>query len=414
MSFKISPTQSSSKTKRRHYALAALLFLTLGAHVGVWAVQLSDLAREFSLSPGQLGGLLAVPAIAGLVTLFGGGYLADRFGRKPVLLIGLTGTAVSFLLLSHVTAVSHLVVGLLLYGLFISFVDLGANSVGADYESEHRVLAMTGLHAWFSFGALAGAVTAGLLLAAGVGFRAVYTALAVALLTTALVVFVATLPVPALPDEQNPAPKENRGQLWGLPGVGIAIVMVTICFFGDGALESFLSIYLRDTLATGPLMAGIGIGSFHLASLLGRLLSASVQHRIGERRTLTFSALLAAAGIALAVATTNATIAIFGILVVGFAIAPIVPTSLSLAARAAPGKSGQAVGLATAVGYGSFILSPVVIGAVATATTLRIGLGTLILTALAMALVAAKWPGRSSTDVPTTTSTEYQLDEPRP
>jgi predicted MFS family arabinose efflux permease len=195
-----------------------------------------------------------------------------------------------------------------------------------------------------------------------------------------LVVLVAKLPVPALPDGQNPAPKGKGGQLWRLPGVGIAIAMVTICFFGDGALESFLSIYLRDTLATGPLMAGVGIGSFHLASLLGRLLPASVQHRIGERRTLLFSALLAAAGISLAVATTTATIAIVGILVVGFAIAPIVPTSLSLAARAAPGKSGQSVGLATAVGYGSFILSPVVIGAVATATTLRTGLGTLILT----------------------------------
>ena len=151
-----------------------------------------------------------------------------------------------------------------------------------------------------------------------------------------------------------------------------------------------------------------------LSALLGRLLSASVQHRIGERRTLVFSALLAAAGISVAVATTSATVAIIGILVVGFAIAPIVPTSLSLSARAAPGKSGQAVGLATAIGYGSFILSPVIIGAVATATTLRIGLGTLILTALAMAVVAAKWPKQSPLNLPSSTSPEYQLDEPHP
>lgn len=265
MSYRSYPTQKPSKTKRRHYTLAALLFLILGVYVGVWAVQLSDLAREFSLSPGQLGGLLAVPATAGLVTLFGGGYLADRIGRKPVLLMGLAGTAVSFVLLSQATVLSHLIFGLLLYGLFISFVDLGANSVGADYESEHQVLAMTGLHAWFSFGALAGAISAGVLLASSVGFRAVYMALAITLLTTALVVLVATLPVPALADGQNPAPKGDRGKLWRLPGVGIAIAMVTICFFGDGALESFLSIYLRDTLATRPLMAGVGIGSFHLA-----------------------------------------------------------------------------------------------------------------------------------------------------
>lgn len=393
MIYRISMSGKSSKTKRKHFILASLLFLTLGVHVGVWAVQLSELARAFSLSPGQLGGLLAVPAIAGLITLFGGGYLADRIGRKPVLLTGFLGTAGAFALLSNVTAIGYLVVGLLLYGLFVSFIDLGANSVGADYESEHHVQAMTALHAWFSFGALTGAFTAGSLLAAGIGFRVVYMALAVVLLSTGLVVLIAVLPQPAAPTGPGSTHEESlERQLWRLPGVGVAIGMVTICFFGDGALEGFLSVYLRDTLAAGPLAAGIGIGSFHLASLLGRLLSAAVQRRISEPRMLVFSALLAAAGISLAVATTNATVAITGILLVGFAISPIVPTALSLAARAAPGKSGQAVGLATAIGYGSFILSPVVIGAIASATTLRIGLGTLILTTLAMALLTTKWP----------------------
>lgn len=383
-------------TKHRHYVLASLLFLALGAHVGVWAVQLSDLAREFNFSPGELGGLLAVPASAGLITLFVGGYLADRLGRRPVLLIGLAGTAASFVLLSHATTVTSLVLAVLLYGLFISFVDLGANTVGADYESEHRVLAMTGLHAWFSFGALAGAIATGISLAAGVDFRAIYMGLAVMLLSAALVSGFSALPAPVTADR---APLKHGGrqkQVWRMPGVGIAILMVSICFFGDGALESFLSVYLRDALDTGPLMAGIGIGSFHLASLLGRLLSAKTQNRIGERRVLVFSALLAAAGIAIAVATRSVAVAMPGILLVGFAIAPVVPMTLSLAARAAPGRSGQAVGLATAVGYGSFIISPALVGALAAVTSLRVGLGALILTALMMAIVAARWPRSSS------------------
>lgn len=185
-----------SGARHRHYVLASLLFLALGAHVGVWAVQLSDLAREFNFSPGELGGLLAVPASAGLITLFVGGYLADRLGRRPVLLIGLAGTAASFVLLSQATTVATLVLAVLLYGLFISFVDLGANTVGADYESEHRVLAMTGFHAWFSFGALLGAVATGISLAAGVDFRAIYVGLAVMLLSAALVSGFSVLPVP--------------------------------------------------------------------------------------------------------------------------------------------------------------------------------------------------------------------------
>ncbi|MET3920127.1 hypothetical protein [Arthrobacter sp. UYEF20] len=70
-------------------------------------------------------------------------------------------------------------------------------------------------------------------------------ALAIMLLTTAFAVFLSNLPVPALADAQSSMRKGHRKRLWGMPGLGIAILMVTICFFGDGALESFLSVYLR-------------------------------------------------------------------------------------------------------------------------------------------------------------------------
>lgn len=63
--------------------------------------------------------------------------------------------------------------------------------------------------------------------------------------------------------------------------------------------------------------------------------------------------LLAAAGLLVAVTATAAAGAIGGLLLVGFAIAPVVPTTLSLAGRSAPGRSGQAVATTTAAGYGA-------------------------------------------------------------
>lgn len=89
-------------------------------------------------------------------------------------------------------------------------------------------------------------------------------------------------------------------------------------------------------METGPLMAGVGVGSLHLASLLGRLLSAKIQGWMGERKILVFSALLAAAGIATAVATRRVAVAMPGILLVGFAIGP------RCANVPVPGRSGGA------------------------------------------------------------------------
>jgi hypothetical protein len=133
-------------------------------------------------------------------------------------------------------------------------------------------------------------------------------------------------------------------------------------------------------------------GSYHFASLLGRLTATAALRRFGERRVVMTAGLLAAAGLLTAVTAPAAAGAIGGLLLVGFAIAPVVPTTLSLAGRSAPGRSGQAVATTTAAGYGAFIVSPLTIGLLAQATSLRLALAVLVLTSLAIAGLAARWP----------------------
>jgi MFS family permease len=72
-----------TRTRRAHYLFAATLFGILGFHVGVWAVQLAPLAAGLGLDPAKLGAAVTVAAAAGLFTLFVGGALADRVGRRP-------------------------------------------------------------------------------------------------------------------------------------------------------------------------------------------------------------------------------------------------------------------------------------------------------------------------------------------
>jgi MFS family permease len=181
-------------------------------------------------------------------------------------------------------------------------------------------------------------------------------------------------------------------RVWRIPVVLFAIALISVTFFGDGALESFLSSYLQRTLAGGVLLSGIGIGSYHFASLLGRLTATAALRRFGERRVVTAAGLLAATGLLIAVMAPDAAGAIGGLLLVGFAIAPVVPATLSLAGRSAPGRSGKAVATTTAAGYGSFILSPLTIGLIAQATSLRLALGLLVLTSLGIAGIATRWP----------------------
>ena len=200
-------------------------------------------------------------------------------------------------------------------------------------------------------------------------------------LVTALLAAIPAPPGPPGPSApgREPRARPGRPRVWRIPAVLFAIALISVTFFGDGALESFLSSYLQRTLAGGVLLSGIGIGSYHFASLLGRLTATAALRRFGERRVVTAAGLLAATGLLTAVMAPDAAGAIGGLLLVGFAIAPVVPTALSLAGRSAPGRSGQAVATTTAAGYGSFILSPLTIGLLAQATSLRLALGLLVL-----------------------------------
>jgi MFS family permease len=382
--------------RRAHYSFAAGSFGILGFHVGVWAVELAPLAAGLGLDPARLGAAVTVAAAAGLVTLFGGGVLADRVGRRPVLVIGFAGTGAAFVLMALAGSFAGLLPAVLLYGLAVSFIDLGANTVGAAYEQAYAVSAMTGLHAWFSAGALAGALGSAAALSAGMSYRGVYLALAGVMAAGLLGALFGAIPgaPPSGGTVQAAAPRPgpDRRRVWRIPAVLFAIALISVTFFGDGALESFLSTFLQRTLAGGVLLSGFGIGSYHLASLLGRVTATATLRRFGERRVVRAAGLLAAAGLLIAVTAANAIGAIGGLLLVGFAVAPIVPTALSLAGRSAPGRSGQAVATTTAAGYGAFIVSPLGIGLLAQATSLRLALALLILTSLGIAGLATRWP----------------------
>jgi MFS family permease len=377
------------------------VFGVLGFHVGVWAVQLAPLSISLDLNPASLGTAVAIATACGLVTLFAGGSLADRFGNRLVLVVGFAGTGTAFVLLALAGTFTTLLPAVMLYGLSVSFIDLGANTVGSAYEQAHATTAMTGLHAWFSGGAFVGALASAAALYAGVSYRAVYLALAAVMAAALVAVLVAALPAPNVPAADTEDVRPRRGgklRAWRIPAVLFAIALISITFFADGALESFLSTYLQRTLSGGVLLSGAGIASYHLASLLGRLAATAALRRLGEKRVVITAGLLAAAGLLITVSVPGA--AICGLLLAGFAVAPVAPAVLSLAGRSAPGRSGQAVAATTAAGYSAFIISPLTIGLLAQATSLRLALAVLIPTRLAIAALATRWP-----QTPTASST---------
>jgi predicted MFS family arabinose efflux permease len=375
-------------SRRAHARTALALFVGLGAQVGAFAVLIPDLAASRGLTPAALGAALAVEAATSIVVLVLAGRAADRWGRRGLLVLGLGAFAVVFTLLAAVEAAVALWPTMALYGIANGCLDLGANTVGSDYEHAHRVRAMVRLHAGFSGAAAAFALIAAVL-ASAFGHRTAYAVLAAGFVVLALALTRAPLP----PHERaEPGPRDGAFRLLAVPGIALATVLCALCFFGDGALQSYSALFLRGVQAAGVVTAGVALAAFHSASLVGRLVSARVIDRIGERRTLCAAGAVSAAAMTVVVAAGSPAVVAAALLVIGFSQSPIVPTLLSIAARTVPERRAQAVSVVTSVGYSAFVLAPPVVGGVAQATSLRAALALVIASSAAIALLAFSRP----------------------
>src|SRR3569833_3003260 len=128
--------------------------------------------------------------------------------------------------------------------------------------------------------------------------------------------------------------------------------------------------------------------------LTGRLVGDRLRGRLGTRRLLTYAGLATAGAVTIVVLAPVAKVALLGFVLTGLAICTVIPTTISVAGTVAPGRSAAAVAQVGAMGYGGLVLGPVVIGFLANASSLRVGLGVAGVLGLAIAAGARYVPMR--------------------
>ncbi len=375
-------------------ALLVLLwaFGFFGLFWGAFAVLLADLSRALGLSPGPLGFALFVGAMASILAMALLGWMADRLGRRAFLLVsgGVFGAGIAGLAATDGYAIL-LVVLTTLYaasGLY----DVGINAAAVDLEQGTGRRRMPVLHATFSGGGVVGALSAGGLLSAGLDYRYVYLLVLVPLAVVILMVATVRLPPPT--EEPEEMTKAGRFGLYrNLPLLLVAAI-ATLGLLSEGEMEHWSGIYLRQSLALPALLGASGVAVFHASMAVGRL-GAWVVNRFGERTTLLGAGLLAAGGMALSLATLDPRLVVAGFLVVGLALSAVVPIAFSVAGDLAPGRAGGAISVVTTLGYGGFLVGPVLVGGLAEVLGLRAALGTIAVAGMAISMLSLR-VGRSA------------------
>ncbi len=181
-------------TLLRRPAFLALLFVTFAIFVMRAGARITLLplygGEELGLGETQIGIVIAVAAAVNLLVVNPGGWLVDRVGRVPVLVVGLLGAAVAITAHGWVTTFASLVLLSIGFGLVAALLGIPPPTLAGDLAPEGAEGASVGLYRMAAdVGIVAGPLLMGAVAESG-SFRAGFV-LAGALLAVAAVVALA-------------------------------------------------------------------------------------------------------------------------------------------------------------------------------------------------------------------------------
>jgi hypothetical protein len=283
-----------------------------------------------------------------------------------------------------------------------AITDVAQNSHGLWVQRLYRRSILNSFHAVWSIGAVSGGIMGAAIAEAGVS-TTVHMVISAALFAVAALLAYRWLlrgpeprdveadPVSALPgaDQEadrhvdqvadalataKPAPQVSMSFAlrWG-----ILLALVVIAAAGgvvEDAGSSWAAIYLTGTFGTTAFVASLGFIALQGMQFVGRLLGDRLVDRFGQRAVARTGGMIVfvGTGAALAFPSTVGTIVGFGL--AGFGVATLIPAAMHAADQLpgfAPGTGLTIVGWLLRLG---FLGAPPLVGAVADASSLRVGL----------------------------------------
>jgi MFS family permease len=142
----------------------------------------------------------------------------------------------------------------------------------------------------------------------------------------------------------------------------------------EGAAADWSAVYLRNSLHAVPVVAGLAYAAFALAMVIVRLSGNRLFTKFVAHRLLPLLAVIATLGFAAGLVIARPESMLVGFALLGVGLGSVVPMTLRAAGEVGNVTTGRAVAWVSGCGWAGFVVGPVVIGAIASSTTLHTAL----------------------------------------
>ena len=316
-------------------------------HFGASAFQVGMLATSFSLMQ-----FLFAPLW---------GRWSDVIGRRPIILIGLLGSAVSYLTFGLAHSLTLLFVSRCLAGIAGANIPTAQAYIADSTTPENRAKGMGMVGAAFGLGFIFGPALGGFLSQWGYQAPALFAAgLSLLNFLAALVLLPESLP----PERRSAARRRSRLEVFQhalarprLPTV-LAVFFLIVSAFAS--FESMFALYSQarfgfDSVTIGFLFAGVGV----ILAIVQGLLVGRMVKRLGEHRLVPAAIALLTIGLALVSLAASVPVLAMGCAIIAVGMGFQSPSMLSVISQLSdPADQGSMLGVSQSLGSLARIVGP--------------------------------------------------------
>ena len=377
---------------RRPIAATAAVFFVNGLLFASWTAHIPQVKDHLGLTDAALGLALLGAPVGSVSAMVASARLLPRLGSKRMVQATLIGYCVAGPMVGLAGSLAGLFAALCAWGAFQGALDVAMNTQAVAVERARRRPLMSGLHAWWSIGAFAGAGAG--VLGVAIGLSLTRQLLLLGLPALVIAGWLTTWMVPDSGRNAGPSPARHPARTLSR-AVLVLGAIAAACMLCEGASADWAAVYLRGSLHVTAAIAGLGYTAFALTMVTTRLSGNRLLARFGVRRLLPVLAAIATVGFAagLAVGLPVAAVAGFGCLGLGLAL--VIPSVFSAAGRLPGLDPGAAIATVSAFGWAGYVCGPPLIGGLASVTSLPAALGLVpVLTAVIVVTTALAAPLR--------------------
>ncbi len=355
--------------RNRLFLPLCLLILVNQLGFGLITPVLPAYARSFGLSAGAVGLVIGVYGLARFLANVPAGQLAERQGRKPVLILGTAITTVASALMATAASLGQLLLYRLLAGFGAATVLTGGQVMVGDLATaENRGRMMSLYQGFFLIGVGLGPSLGGLL-ADRFGLRAPFVAYA---LFSGLACLVALLVIretkprgtvrsTATPDAAPGA--AARAVVWSAPFLLVGLVSFVQFFARTGAFFTVVPLLGKDRMGASEAQIGLVQTLAQVVNLAVLYHAGLLADRLGRKRVIVPATLVCGLAMALFALSGSYAVYVLSALVWGLGSGFAGPSPAAYVADLAPpALRGRVFGAYRSLADSGYIVGPILLG----------------------------------------------------